>query len=49
MLVRLLIIEDDKHLAGAKKSGLEGSGYAVDMAPNGQFTLEMACFNLPLS
>jgi DNA-binding response OmpR family regulator len=38
---RLLIVEDDKHLAEAMKSGLEESGYAVDAIPDGQSALEM--------
>lgn len=40
--MRLLIVEDDKHLAGAMKSGLEESGYAVDVATDGEAALEMA-------
>ena len=30
--MRLLVVEDDKHLASALKRGLEGEGYAVDVA-----------------
>jgi DNA-binding response OmpR family regulator len=33
--MRLLVVEDDKHLAGALKRGLEGEGYAVDVALDG--------------
>jgi DNA-binding response OmpR family regulator len=42
LLVRLLIVEDDKHLAGAMKPGLEESGYAVDVVTDGEAALEMA-------
>ena len=33
--MRILVVEDDKHLAGALKRGLEGEGYAVDVALDG--------------
>lgn len=33
--MRILVVEDDKHLAGAVKRGLEGEGYAVDVAVTG--------------
>ena len=33
--MRILVVEDDKHVAGAVKRGLEGHGYAVDVALNG--------------
>ncbi|GAA2144247.1 response regulator transcription factor [Nocardioides koreensis] len=33
--MRLLVVEDDKHLASALKRGLEGEGYAVDVALDG--------------
>jgi two-component system OmpR family response regulator len=33
--VRILVVEDDKHLAGALRRGLEGEGYAVDVALDG--------------
>lgn len=39
--VKILIVEDDKHLAQAMKSGLEESGYAVDWIPDGESALEM--------
>jgi DNA-binding response OmpR family regulator len=33
--MRLLVVEDDKHLAAALKRGLEREGYAVDVALDG--------------
>jgi len=33
--VRVLVVEDDRRLAGAVKRGLEGEGYAVDVAHDG--------------
>jgi two-component system, OmpR family, copper resistance phosphate regulon response regulator CusR len=39
--VRLLIVEDDKNLADTVKTGLEESGYAVDLAAEGTSALEM--------
>ncbi len=39
--MRILIVEDDKHLVEAMKSGLEESGYAVDWISDGQSSLEM--------
>ena len=33
--MRILIVEDDVHLAGAMKRGLESEGYAVDVALDG--------------
>jgi DNA-binding response OmpR family regulator len=33
--VRVLLVEDDRRLAGAVKRGLEGEGYAVDVAFDG--------------
>jgi two-component system, OmpR family, response regulator len=33
--MRILVVEDDLHVAGAVKRGLEGHGYAVDVALNG--------------
>jgi two-component system OmpR family response regulator len=33
--LRVLVVEDDKHLAGAVKRGLEAEGYAVDVALDG--------------
>jgi len=33
--MRILVVEDDKHVAGAVKRGLESHGYAVDVALNG--------------
>jgi len=40
--MRVLIVEDDKHLAGTVKSGLEESGYAVDWVADGFSGLDMA-------
>ncbi len=40
--MRLLIIEDDKKVAGFVKRGLEEERYIVDMAHDGQKGLEMA-------
>ncbi len=34
--MRILVVEDDKHLAGALRSGLEGEGHAVDVALDGE-------------
>ncbi|MFA5308909.1 MAG: response regulator transcription factor [Dehalococcoidales bacterium] len=39
--MRVLIVEDDKHLAQVMKSGLEESGYAIDWVQEGEFALEM--------
>jgi DNA-binding response OmpR family regulator len=39
--MRVLIVEDDKHLAETVKSGLEESGYAVDRVADGLSGLEM--------
>ena len=33
--MRILVVEDDKHLAGALRRGLEGERYAVDVALDG--------------
>jgi two-component system OmpR family response regulator len=33
--MRILVVEDDLHVAGAVKRGLESHGYAVDVALNG--------------
>jgi len=33
--VRVLVVEDDRRLAGAVRRGLEGEGYAVDVAHDG--------------
>ena len=33
--MRILVVEDDPHVAGAVKRGLEAEGYAVDVAPDG--------------
>ena len=35
MAIRILVVEDDKHVAGAVKRGLESEGYAVDVALDG--------------
>ena len=32
MDVRILVVEDDKHVARAVRRGLEAEGYAVDVA-----------------
>lgn len=40
--MRLLVIEDDRHLAEAIKDGLEDEGFAVDLAFNGTDGLWMA-------
>ena len=34
--MRLLVVDDDKRLAGALKRGLEGEGFAVDVALDGE-------------
>ncbi|MDQ1357562.1 MAG: hypothetical protein QOG44_1935 [Acidimicrobiaceae bacterium] len=34
--MRILVVEDERLLAGALKRGLEAEGYAVDVAPDGQ-------------
>jgi DNA-binding response OmpR family regulator len=34
--MRILVVEDDKHLAGALRTGLEGEGHAVDVALDGE-------------
>jgi DNA-binding response OmpR family regulator len=34
--MRILVVEDERLLAGALKRGLEAEGYAVDLAPDGQ-------------
>jgi len=33
--MRLLVVDDDKHLLGALKRGLEAEGFAVDVAMDG--------------
>lgn len=40
--MKILIVEDDKHLAVVIKSGLQESGYAVDSVGDGPAALEMA-------
>lgn len=40
--MRLLVVEDEKKLAGFIKKGLEEEGYAVDVALDGKIGLEMA-------
>ncbi|MBU0544500.1 MAG: response regulator transcription factor [Proteobacteria bacterium] len=40
--MRLLVVEDEKKVAGFIKQGLEEEGYAVDTANNGEQGLEMA-------
>jgi DNA-binding response OmpR family regulator len=38
-MMRILVVEDERLLAGALKRGLEAEGYAVDVAPDGQVGL----------
>jgi two-component system copper resistance phosphate regulon response regulator CusR len=38
--VRILAVEDEKRIADFLARGLEGAGYAVDVAPNGATALE---------
>jgi heavy metal response regulator len=40
--MRLLVVEDEKKLAGFIRKGLEEEGYAVDVAPDGETGLDMA-------
>jgi DNA-binding response OmpR family regulator len=40
--VRVLVVEDDPHLAETVKAGLAESGYAVDWVADGQSALEIA-------
>jgi heavy metal response regulator len=40
--MRLLVIEDEKKLAGFIRKGLEEEGYAVDVASDGETGLDMA-------
>jgi heavy metal response regulator len=40
--MRLLVVEDEKKVAGFIKKGLEEEGYAVDLAGDGKTGLEMA-------
>ncbi len=40
--MRLLVIEDERKLAGFIRKGLEEEGYAVDVASDGEAGLEMA-------
>jgi heavy metal response regulator len=40
--MRLLVVEDEKKVAGFVKKGLEEEGYAVDWAPDGDEGLAMA-------
>ncbi len=40
--MRILVVEDDQHLARAIKAGLTESGYAVELATDGETALEMA-------
>ena len=39
--MRLLVVEDEKRIADFLSRGLEGAGYAVDVAPDGGTALEM--------
>lgn len=38
--MRFLVVEDEKRIADFLSRGLEGAGYAVDVAPNGNTALE---------
>ena len=38
--MRLLVVEDEKRIADFLCRGLQGAGYAVDVAPNGASALE---------
>src|SRR6266567_5674321 len=38
--MRILVVEDEKRIADFLTRGLQGAGYAVDSAPNGQTALE---------
>jgi heavy metal response regulator len=40
--MRILVVEDEKKVAGFVKKGLEEEGYAVDVAPDGQEGLNRA-------
>jgi heavy metal response regulator len=40
--MRLLVVEDEKKVAGFIKKGLEEEGYTVDIAPNGELGLRLA-------
>ena len=40
--MRLLVVEDEKKVAGFVKKGLEEEGYAVDWASDGEEGLAMA-------
>ena len=39
--MRILVVEDEKKLAGVLKQGMEERGYAVDVAHDGQTALEL--------
>ncbi|MGH1562853.1 response regulator transcription factor [Mumia sp. DW29H23] len=43
--MRILVVEDDAHVAGAVKRGLEAEGYAVDVAGDGRDGLWLATEN----
>ena len=38
--MRLLVVEDEKRIADFLARGLQGAGYAVDVAPNGMTALD---------
>ncbi len=44
--MRILVVEDEKDIAGFIKDGLEEEGYAVDTTYNGKDGLEMALGNI---
>src|SRR3979490_1059207 len=38
--MRILVVEDEKRIADFLTRGLQGAGYAVDVAPNGMTALD---------
>lgn len=44
--MRILVVEDEKDIAGFIKDGLEEEGYAVDVTYNGKDGLDMALANI---
>ena len=40
--MRILVVEDDAPLASFVRKGLEAEHYAVDVAPDGEWALQMA-------
>ena len=43
--MRVLLVDDEEHLVGALRSGLQREGFAVDSAPNGEQGLWLATEN----